>query len=86
MMSLTIMGLTPGPLVRAVFPFALTNTLVVLETPLVVLTNPLVVSMVWGLAFWYRQESIQLVTFLCCSCFWIGYSGWNERYGFRTKL
>ena len=35
-MSLTIMGLTPGPLVRALFLFALMNPLVVLETPLVV--------------------------------------------------
>ena len=41
--SLTIMGMTPGPLVRALFLFALMNPLVVLETPFVVLENMLVV-------------------------------------------
>ena len=35
MMSLTMMGLTPGPLVRALLIFALNNLLVVLETLLV---------------------------------------------------
>ena len=44
MTSLTMMGLTPGPLVRALFHFALLNLLVVLE-------NLLVVSVTWGLAF-----------------------------------
>ena len=39
MMSLTMMGLDPGPLVRALFRFALMN-------PLVVLMNILVVSVV----------------------------------------
>ena len=43
-MSLTMMGLTPGPLLRALFLFSLMNLLVMLETPLVVLRNPLVVS------------------------------------------
>ena len=44
MTSLTMMGQTPGPLVRALFLFALMN-------PLVVLVNPLVVSVAWGLEF-----------------------------------
>ena len=35
-MSLKIMGLTPGPLVRALLIFALTNILAVLTTQLVV--------------------------------------------------
>ena len=45
MMSLTMMGLDPGPLIRTIFHFDLMNTLVVLE-------NLLVVFLVWGLAFW----------------------------------
>ena len=64
MMSLTMMVLTPGLLVRALFLFALMNPLVVLETPLVMLTNMLVMSVAWGLAVFFQQESIQLVT-LC---------------------
>ena len=51
MMSLTMMVLTPGPLVRALFLFALTIPLVMLETPLVVLKNPLIVTGEWGLSF-----------------------------------
>ena len=51
MMSLTIMGLILGPLVRALFLFTLMNQLVVLMTPLVVLVIPLVLVMVWGLSF-----------------------------------
>ena len=43
MMSLAMMGLTPGPLVRALFFFALMNLLVLLYTPLVVLKIPLAV-------------------------------------------
>ena len=44
MMSLTMVVLTLGPLVRALFLFALMNQLAVFETPLVVLTILLVVS------------------------------------------
>ena len=43
MMSLTIIGMTTGPLVCEIFLFALMNLLVVLETLLVVLKNTLVV-------------------------------------------
>ena len=57
MMSLTMMGLTLGPLVRLLFLFTLMNTLFVLENPLVVLTNLLVVSVAWGLKFLSQQES-----------------------------
>ena len=56
-----MMGLTLGLLVRAVFLFALMNTLVVLE-------NPSVVSVAWGLSFPPQQELSQLVTLLCWSC------------------
>ena len=42
-MSLTMMGLNPGPLVHALFLFALNNLLIVLTTPLVVFINMLVV-------------------------------------------
>ena len=68
------MGMTPGPLVRALFTFDLTNPLVVLETRLVVLTNILVVSMAWGLGFWSRQKSIKLVKFFNWSCLYQKYS------------
>ena len=44
MMSMTMIGLTLGLLVHALFLFALMNLLVVLETPLVV-------SLEWNLAF-----------------------------------
>ena len=44
MMSLTMMGLVSGTLVRALFYFALIN-------PLVVLVNMLVVIVAWALAF-----------------------------------
>ena len=57
MMSLTMMGLTMGPLVRALFLF-------VFKIPLVVLMIMLVEFVVWGLAFLFRQKSSQLVT-LC---------------------
>ena len=44
MTSLIIMGLTPGPLVRAIFLFDLMNLLDVLMTPLVLFVA-------WGLVF-----------------------------------
>ena len=44
MMSLTMLGLTPVPLVRALFLFVMMN-------PLVVLTTLLVMSVAWGLEF-----------------------------------
>ena len=50
-MSLIILGLTPGPLVRALYLFALKILLIVFTTTLVVLTIPLVVFMVCVLAF-----------------------------------
>ena len=53
MMSLTMMGLAMGLLVRALFLFASKNPLVVLTNALVVLTTPLVVFVDWGLAFLY---------------------------------
>ena len=61
MMSLTMMGLTLGPLIRALLPFTLKNPLVVLTTLLVVLPTLLVVFVAWGPAFQFRQESSQLV-------------------------
>ena len=63
-----MMVLTPGPLVRALFLFALMIPLVILETPLVVLTNMLVVSVVLGLAFLSWQESSKLVTLFRWLC------------------
>ena len=36
MMNMMMVGLDPGPLVRGLFRFALVNTLVALENPLVV--------------------------------------------------
>ena len=68
MMSLAMMGLTLGPMVRVVFLFTFMNPLVVLETPLVVLNILLVVSVVWGLKFLSWQESIQLVTLFHWPC------------------
>ena len=68
MISLTMMGLTPGQLVRALLLFTLMSSLVALETPLVVLETPLVVFVAWGLVFLSRQESSQLVTLFCWSC------------------
>ena len=44
-----MMGLTPGLLVRALFPFAFTN-------PLVVLKTPLVMSVAWGLVFFSNSN------------------------------
>ena len=44
MMSLTIMGLTPGPLVRAIFLFSL-------KIPLVMLKILLVVFVAWFMEF-----------------------------------
>ena len=64
------MGLTPSPLVRALFLFSLMNPLVVLQTPLVVLMNPLVVSVAWVLAFFVPTvidsigDTVPLVTFV----------------------
>ena len=51
MMSLTMMGLTQGLLVCAIFLFALMNPQVVLTTPLVMLATSLVVFVAWGLEF-----------------------------------
>ena len=51
MMSLTMMGMTLGPLVRALLPFTLMNMLILLETLLVKLMNLLVLFMAWGLVF-----------------------------------
>ena len=67
MMSLMMMGLTPGTLVHAFLLFALMNLLVVLNTPLIVLTNILVMSVAWALEFCHQQESNQLMTFICWS-------------------
>ena len=63
MMNLTMMSLTPGPLVSALLFFAL-------MIPLVMLVNLLVVSVAWGLVFLYRQESSQLVTLFRCLCYY----------------
>ena len=60
-MSLTMMGLNLGPLVRALLLFTLMIPLVVLETPLIVLENTLVMSVALGLMFLSRHESIKLV-------------------------
>ena len=75
MMSLTMMGLTSGLLLRSLFLFAsknllvvLTTSLVMLTTPLVVLTIPLVVFVAWVLEFLFRQESSQLVKFFRWLC------------------
>ena len=55
MMSLTMMGLTPAPLVFTILPLFLC-----------VLTILLAVLVVWGLAFLYQQESIpQLIFYVC---------------------
>ena len=61
MMSLTLMGLTPGPLVRALFLFALKN-------PLVVFTTLLVVFVAWGVLFLSQQESSQLLALFRWLC------------------
>ena len=50
-MSLTMIGLTLGLLLHAIFFFTLMNPLVLLETPLVVLRITLVVFVVFGLEF-----------------------------------
>ena len=67
-MSLTMMGLTPVTLVRALLFFALINLLVLLYTPLVVLKIPLAVFVTWGLEFFPQQESSQLVMLFLWSC------------------
>ena len=64
-----MMGLTPGPLVRVNFLFALMNPLIMLETLLVVLKNPLVVSVAWGVSFFLTGiesigDVVPLVVFL----------------------
>ena len=59
--SLTMMGLDSGPLVRSLFHFPLVN-------PLVVLVNFLLVSVAYALDILFRLESNHLVTFLCWSC------------------
>ena len=63
MMSLKMMGLTPGPLVHALFLLTLMNPWGVLESPLVVVEIPLVMFVSWGLVFWSQQELSQLLTF-----------------------
>ena len=59
MMILMMMGLDPVTLVRALSLFALMN-------PLAVLENPLVVSVAWGLEFFFLRgiESIDDVVTL----------------------
>ena len=63
MMSLKMMGLTLGFLVRVIFLFALKN-------PLVVLVITLVMFVAWVLEFLVYKESRNLVTFFrwLCSC------------------
>ena len=56
MTIMRIMGQTMGPLVRALYLLALINLLVVLE-------NPFVVSVALGMAFFFQQESSQLLAF-----------------------
>ena len=56
-----MVGLYPGPLVHELFRFALVNTLVALE-------NPLVVFVMWALELFFWHESSQLVTFFCWLC------------------
>ena len=53
-MSLTMMGLILGPLMRDIFIFALNNLLVVLMTPLVVLTTPFVAFVAWSMKFFFQ--------------------------------
>ena len=54
MMSLTMMCLTRGPLLRVFFLFALMNPLVVFTTLMVVLTIPLVMFVVWVLVILFQ--------------------------------
>ena len=61
MISLTIMGMNPGLLVRKLFLFDLVNLLVML-------TIPLVVFLAWVLAFFFQLEYSQLVTLICWLC------------------
>ena len=56
-MSLTMMGLTPGPLVRTLFPLFIC-----------ILPVPLVVLVAWGLLFLQQQESSPNVIFLLFFC------------------
>ena len=58
MMSLTVMGMTPGPLVCALSLFDLMNLLAVLDNLLVVLTNLLAVSVAWGMAFYFDRNQV----------------------------
>ena len=60
-MSLTMTGLDPGPMVPALFYFALVNRLVLLA-------NPLVMFVTQALMFWFRLETIQLVKLSRCFC------------------
>ena len=53
MMIMTMMGLTPGPLIRALLPC--------------VLKIMFAVSVAWGLVFLYQQELSPNVTFFCLS-------------------
>ena len=57
-MSLTMMGLTPGSLVRVIFLFALKIQLVVLTTPFFVLTIKLVVFVAWFVAFFSDRNRV----------------------------
>ena len=61
-----MMGLTQGPLSRAIFLFDLKNMLVLLKTLLVMLTNMLVVFVAWVLMFLFQQELSQLASFFRC--------------------
>ena len=58
MMSLTMMGLIPVPLVHALLLFVLMVPLFMLETPLDLLENPSVVSVAWGLAFFPDRNRV----------------------------
>ena len=54
MISLAMMVLTPGPLVRVIFPCVLTILLVILVA--------------WGVVFLYQQDSSPNVAFFRLSC------------------
>ena len=61
MISLTMMGLDPGLLVRVLLRFTLMNLLVVLE-------NLLVMSVLWVWEFLSQHKLSQLMTFFCWMC------------------
>ena len=70
MMILEIMGMTLGPLVRALFLFVLKIPLVVLMTPLVMLMTPLAVfvacvfSVFVPIGIKYNGDVVPLVVFI----------------------